>query len=62
MKININETQRRIILNACRNIETLYDFENTTEQEFKEVYNKSKDNIKQEALKLNKLLSNAGII
>tara|TARA_R100001530_G_C4222031_1_gene130236 strand:+ start:412 stop:603 length:192 start_codon:yes stop_codon:yes gene_type:complete len=44
-KININNTQRKFILKAIFDIYTLYDFENTTEKEFKEVYGKGKKDL-----------------
>lgn len=42
MKIDINLIQKDFILKAIYELTTLYDFENTTEKEFKETYGFSK--------------------
>jgi hypothetical protein len=42
---NINQIQKEFILKAIGDLKTLYDFENTTETEFKESYNLSKNDL-----------------
>jgi len=56
MKIEVTEQQRKIILKAILNISVLYDFENTSEKEFKETYEVSKAELKKETNKLSEIL------
>lgn len=56
IKIKITEKQKEFILRAIWNISTLYDFENTTESEFKECYGISKRDLKILSVKLSDIL------
>jgi len=52
MKINILKSQKEIILKAIDNLKSLYDFENTSETEFKDTYGYSKINLIKHANRL----------
>jgi len=53
-RLNLNEFQKKFILKAIENNELLYDFENTTNKEFKECYNKTKKQVLKELENLRK--------
>lgn len=55
-KISITEQQKKFILKAIWNITTLYDFDNTTEKEFKDIYEISKSDLKKESYELSEVL------
>ena len=44
--INLTQQEKEFILKAIWNISTLYDFDNTTEKEFKDTYEISKKDLK----------------
>jgi len=55
--IKINQAQKEFILKAITGLYCLYDFENTTEGEFKDTYNLSKKNLLKEIEDLREVLN-----